>query len=52
MSQLASSDSAFSKVDLSECEAKIKEINGLDPSLLLIILKFENIMNSESQRDI
>ena len=52
LSQLASRESAFSKIDLGECESKIKATNGLDSSASLIFLKFENIQNSENQRDI
>ena len=52
ISQLLSEDSAFSKIDLGECERKIKESNGLDPNISLIFLKFENIGHSKKERDI
>ena len=52
ISQLASNDSSFSKIDLGECENKIKETNGLDPNTSLIFLKFENIGSSRSERNI
>ena len=52
LSQLASSDSSFSKIDLGECENNIKEHYGLSPNISLIFFKFENIGDSKNERKI
>ena len=52
LSQLASGDSAFSKIDLNECERRLKDTYDLDPDTKLIYLKFENIGNTEEERDV
>jgi hypothetical protein len=52
LNQIASNDSYFSKIDLGECEKKLKEVNGIDPNISLIFFKFENIENSINERDI
>ena len=52
LSQLASRDSAFSKIDLGECERNIKEHYGLAPDISLIFFKFENIGDPNNERKI
>ena len=52
LSQIASKNSEFSKIDLGECERSIKEHYGLDPNISLIFFKFENIRDSNNERKI
>ena len=41
LNQLVSNDSAFSNIDLGDCERLLKETYGIDQSLSLIYFKFE-----------
>ena len=52
LSQIASNDSSFSKIDLGECERKLKEHYKLDQNISLIFFKFENIGRSQSERNV
>ena len=52
LSQIASNDSSFSKIDLGECERKLKEHYKLDQNISLIFFKFENIGSSQSERNV
>ena len=52
LSQIASKDSLFSKIDLGKCEKDIKEHYGLDQNISLIFFKFENIGDSKNERKI
>ena len=52
LNQLVSNDSAFSNIDLGDCERQLKEAYGIDQSVSLIFFKFENIQSSLGERDI
>ena len=52
LNELVVNDSDFSNIDLGECERLLKEENGIDPNISLIFFKFENIRNTNMERDI
>ena len=52
LKQLVSNDNRFSNVDLGECEALLKRVNGLAQNASLIFLKYENVDSSPSDRHI
>ena len=52
LNQLISNDSAFSNIDLGECERLLKETYGIPENISLIFFKFENIESSGAEKDI
>ena len=52
LNQLLSSDSAFSNIDLGECETLLKETYGIPQEISLIFFKFEKIVTNDGEIDI
>ena len=52
LNQLISNESAFSNIDLGDCERLLKDTYGIDQSMSLIFLKYENIATSGVDRNI
>ena len=42
----------LSMIDLNECETLLKQTNGIDPDTPLIILKYERLSNSASNKNV
>ena len=52
LNQLVAADSAFSNIDLGECETLLKNTYGIPQNMSLIFFKFENIEASSGEKDI
>ena len=52
LNQLLYNVSAFSNIDLGECETLLKETYGIPQEMSLIFLKFEKIVNNSGETDI
>ena len=52
LNQLISNDSAFSNINLGECENLLKDTYGINRNISLIFFKFENIESTANEREI